>query len=169
LIYSALCFLFYKIKADFCMSSKLTFKKLGGAKLDSLPKGVCVKVDSLRESSPRYDNLEEWCANPANELVCRGGRVFVTDQSSRSKHVFSYRGSPWANPFKLSEFSLEESLAKYEEHLEKLLEDPKMLALFLLLREKSELGCFCGSKDRCHRDVILFFLKKRLTASSGLS
>jgi len=116
-----------------------------------LPVGVCVKVASLR---PRYDNLKVWCATAGNVLVTRNGRVFV-NQSNGEKVVFAYPSSRWANPFKLSEYSLDQCLLKFEEHLDTMLKDHATREEFLKLREVKEIGCFCGPKDRCHRDVIL--------------
>lgn len=122
------------------------------------PKGVCVKVNELR---PRgYNNLKEWCVHPENILVTRHGRVFITDNGQKT--IFTYKGSEWANPFKVggcSKYSLDESLRLFEIHLDRLLEDDQCLQRFLLLRHAHELGCFCKSGDKCHRDIILKKLK----------
>src|SRR5437016_2380749 len=106
--------------------------------VSQLPKGVCVKVGSLR---PRYKHLKHWSSTPGNVLITRYGRVFITENDK--KEVFSYKGSEWANPFKLSEYTLEESLQLYEEHLNKLLMNEKCLQRFLQLRNVKEIGCFC--------------------------
>ena len=44
-----------------------------------LPKGVCVKVKSLR---PRFDNLREWNNTDDHILVTRRGRVFIDRKTS---------------------------------------------------------------------------------------
>lgn len=111
------------------------------------PIGVCVKVTFLR---PRYNNLQEWCAQDGNILVTRNGRVTIGKD-----HVYVYNGSPWANPYKLSQYTLEESLSKYEEYLNQLLLQKETLQNFLKLRFAKEIGCFCEPNSKCHRDVIL--------------
>jgi hypothetical protein len=126
-----------------------------------LPKGVCVKANYLR---PRYNNLKEWCAHNDHLLVTRRGRIFITKKGPNGtiKEVFTYPESQWANPFKLSKYSLEKSLALYEKHLESKLQDPKVLKQFLELAKLTEIGCFCDPGSPCHRDVILKKLKEKL-------
>ena len=120
------------------------------------PIGVCVKITALR---PRYQNLKQWCSVTENVLVTRHGRVFIHENGT--KYIFTYKGE-WANPFKLSEYTLDESLERYASYLDELLKDPQCLQRFLLLRQANEIGCFCGTNDRCHRDIILKKLKELL-------
>lgn len=117
-----------------------------------VPVGVSVKVSHIR---PEYDSLEEWCRDPANVLVTRRGRIFITDRISRTKRIFHYPESEWANPFKLSDHSLEESLKLYSVHLDQLLRNTECMQRFLELRQARRLGCFCEPGEPCHRDVIL--------------
>ncbi|KAI9324787.1 hypothetical protein DFJ73DRAFT_871489 [Zopfochytrium polystomum] len=89
-----------------------------------LPRGVCVKVAHLR---PRFDNLQAWRSHPGHVLVTRAGRIFITDPETRKSRPYVYEASPWANPFKLSQYSLQESLRRFRAHLEELLKDPGTL------------------------------------------
>ena len=127
----------------------------------SLPKGVSVKVKFLR---PRgYDNLREWMSND-RILVTRHGRIFI------DKEIFHYPASCWANPYKVGtktdQYSLEESLKKYEDYLRYLLEDSEnyedYLHEFLTLQYAKEIGCFCDEGQPCHRNIILKLLKEKL-------
>jgi hypothetical protein len=104
------------------------------------PKGVCVKVIELRRE---YDNLEEWMADPENVLVTRHGRVFIKEKNGEKK-IFHYKGSKWANPFKLSAYTLDESLTKYEVYLDLLLREKEAREEFLLLLKAKRIGCFVG-------------------------
>ncbi len=124
----------------------------------SMPVGVCVKVASLR---PRYDNLAEYLADERNVLVCRRGRIWIS-QGSGMRSIFHWPDSPFCNPFKVSDqLSLSECLARYRLHLAQLLEsDPAIKAEFLKLRSAATIGCFCDEGVPCHRDVILEFLEK---------
>ena len=119
-------------------------------KVAKLPTGVCVKVASLR---PRYSDLEQWCKNPRHTLVTRHGRVFIG--KGDKKRVFSYPSSDWANPFKVKEHGLEKSLELFDEYLTKKISDLAELKTFLQLCQYDEIGCFCESGAKCHRDVIL--------------
>src|SRR3989304_9746453 len=100
-----------------------------------LPVGVCVKVDNLR---PQFSDLEAWLKDKRHALVCRGGRVFIG--SGATKHVFYYPTSEFANPFKVKEYGLDKSLQLFEEHLDKLLEEPGFKSRFLGLADFEELG-----------------------------
>lgn len=153
-----------KIKINSTKSGKNPYIRLfnkiiqnlkGTTRPSTLPKGVCVKVSSLR---PRYSDLEHWLQDPKHTLVTRHGRVFIG--SGEAKHVFPYKGSEWANPFTVKEYGLDESLRLYEEYLTKKLGDPKMLKKFKELKEFEEIGCFCDPGDNCHRDVILKKLRE---------
>lgn len=130
--------------------------------MPELPKGVCVKSEILR---PRYDNLEEWAQNPRHVLVTRKGRVFVGRGEKR--HVFAYKQSPWANPFSLKEYSLDESLELYKQHLESLLKEKHNGDAFLKLRDAEEIGCFCKPTEQCHRNVILHKLVELISEESN--
>ena len=117
----------------------------------SCPRGVCVKVSSLR---PRYKSLKDWKeASTTHVLVTRRGRIFL-DKTT----VYAYPSSPWANPFVVGKgkFSLEESLREFEKHLNKLLNDNDQLKAFVeMMSNATEIGCFCESGKKCHRDILI--------------
>lgn len=132
------------------------------------PRPVCLKVVELRKRGTA--DLREHLADPANVHICRRGRVFIG--SGSAKHVFIYPQSPWANPYKVGvkpgEYSLEESLRLYEEHLDDLLRDPKRRIAFWKLGDAKTIGCFCALGQPCHRDVVLSRLRSELvTRDSG--
>jgi hypothetical protein len=114
------------------------------------PRGVCVKVASLR---PRHNNLKEWVeASPKHVLVTRRGRVFL-DRTT----VYQYPESEWANPFPVGKkHTLDQSLRLFEAHLATLLEDPEKKARFVdMMSGAEEIGCFCAPGARCHRDILI--------------
>ena len=122
-----------------------------------LPVRCCIKVDSLR---PKYNNLKEWLSDPKHVLVIRRGRVFIKEAAGSEPRVFTYAQSEWANPFPLKQYSLKESLQRYDAHLQKLLEDEGTRKRFLKLQDADCLGCFCEPDHPCHVDIILQKLKQ---------
>lgn len=131
----------------------------------SLPKPVCVKVESLRKRG--YPDLRAWIQNDPKRhlLVTRRGRVFVTTRSSSNppkKEVFTYPASEWANPYPVGKrFSLPDSLNLYSDHLDRLLRDPTVRRRFLSqLIQGTEIGCFCLDPKECHTRIILEKLQK---------
>ena len=132
----------------------------------NIPSGVCVKVRHLRLRG--YENLQQWSAMKGHVMVTRHGRVFIMDPCTKKRSVFAYKGSPWANPFKLKHYSLEESLSLFGQHLNRLLDEEERLAEFKqLMSEATELGCFCDPGSKCHRDVLIS--KMRTLASHDCS
>lgn len=119
----------------------------------NFPIGVCVKVDELR---PKYKNLKEWCNTPGNILITRHGRVCIVEDGK--KQVFIYPASEWQNSFRVDDYGLDECLKLYEQHLSEYLKDKKRLDRFKLLLNAKEIGCFCRSGAKCHRDIVLKFL-----------
>lgn len=66
------------------------------------------------------------------------------------------RPSRWGNPYKLNEYTLEESLKAYKYWLgHKLIHEPH----FLDPLKGYNLGCFCKEGEPCHGDIILEFLE----------
>ena len=101
----------------------------------------------------------QWYHTDGNVLITRHGRVFVK-KANGEKHIFAYPQSPWANPFKLSQYSMAESLKRYDAYLEEKLKNKKTLEEFLKLKNAKEIGCFCAPNSQCHRNVILQKLEK---------
>lgn len=124
----------------------------------TFPRGVCVKATSLR---PQYSDLEHFLSNKKNVLVCRRGRVWITNRETGEKHIFSWPDSPWANPYKVGdEYTLEEALVLYETRLNALLSDAQKRNEFMRLLQAENIGCFCAEEARCHRDVIVAKLRE---------
>lgn len=87
----------------------------------------------------------------------------------RKKHFYDYswkenpnaiyvgRPSRWGNPYKVGEYTLEQSLRLYRVWLRaKLFNNPKFLDP---LRGK-DLVCFCPLDQKCHADILLEFANK---------
>lgn len=95
-----------------------------------LPYWQCIKVKQLRKIRKDMD-LEKWLNIDNNLYVGRRGRIFIDG------NIFHYKESKWANPYKLSDYLLKESLELYEKYvLENLYDD-----LFEL--NGKNIGCFC--------------------------
>jgi len=103
----------------------------------------CVKVAELRKVHDDDIDLEQWMDMPNNLYVGRNGRVFIDG------NIFTYKGSKWANPFKLKDYSLEKSLELYEKHINK-----KLINQIGELEGKT-LGCFCLQTGNCHAKVLV--------------
>ena len=108
------------------------------------PTTQCIKVDCLRKkyNDPNI-NLKKWMEMENNLYVGRHGRIFI------NKEIFHYPASKWQNPYKVSEYSLGESLDLYEEHIRKnLVPDLQELS-------GKSLGCFCDQSNPCHTQVLV--------------
>ena len=110
-------------------------------------KAICIKVDSLRKQG--YENLEEWMKDPNHLYVGRRGRIFITDPETKERHIFHYKDSKWANPFKIDkEHTAEEVVGKYKEYLV----ESGLINEIQELKGKV-LGCFCKSAP-CHAHLL---------------
>lgn len=123
---------------------------------NQLPKRQCVAVAELRKHG--YTDLNQWINTPGNVLATRRGRIFI------DKVIFHYPESEWANPFKV-EFEDQRLIVlhQYEVYLRQLLEtsrerSPEILNRFRALKNAKEIGCFCKPNERCHVEVILYYL-----------
>lgn len=74
--------------------------------------------------------------------------------------VVVHRPSKWGNPFKLKEFSREESMKRYRYWLTHHKDGLKLLASIEELRGKN-LACFCKLDVACHGDILLEFANKQ--------
>lgn len=112
----------------------------------------CVKVASLRkETGDKEMTMEKWIEDPNNVYVGRPGRIFIG--TGDEKRIFHYKGSKFANPYKVGtkdgEYTLEESLKLYQTYLK----DKKLLKDIGELKGKN-LGCFCDQKGKCHAKIL---------------
>lgn len=129
------------------VKNKITVKRK--IETPKLSQHVCVKVSSLRKLSPPYDNLEEWMEGKNNIYVGRHGRIFITGKDGK-KRVFVYKGSKWANPYKVKgDMTLKHSLELYRKHL-----DDKGLIKDIAELKGKNLGCFCANDQPCHAKIL---------------
>jgi len=112
---------------------------------------ICIKVKNLREHG--YSDLREWMDDEDNVYVGRRGRIFI--HTNGKKEIFHYKGSKWQNPFKLKDYSLEESLEKFEEYIRNsdIIDDISEL-------EGKTLGCFCDQSKGCHAKILVKLLNE---------
>lgn len=116
------------------------------------PKRQCVKVDRLRKKYGQDTNFSKWLEEDLTLYAGRYGRVFI------DKEVFPYKGSKWANPFKVKGDTLEGSLAKYREYVES---NPELMAALPELSGKY-LGCWCFEENQCHTGVLIDLFKQHV-------
>lgn len=99
------------------------------------------------------------CANkgmPDGKVV--NIKTLKSDWRRDSSYVYIGRGSSFGNPFPLSSYSREESIAKYEKYFKEKLKNIDFRDEVLQLQGKT-LVCFCKPLA-CHGDVILNWLKR---------
>ncbi len=127
---------------------KLLGKTVFENKISEIPTTQCIKVDQLRKKYGRDIDLEKWLKIENNLYTGRHGRIFI------NKEIFHYPASKWANPYKISEYSLAESLRLYEEHIRS-----NLLNSLSELSGKT-LGCFCDQANPCHAQVLVKLYKE---------
>eukprot|EP00668_Euglena_longa_P015812 GGOE01019972.1.p1 GENE.GGOE01019972.1~~GGOE01019972.1.p1 ORF type:complete len:192 (-),score=35.34 GGOE01019972.1:271-765(-) len=121
----------------------------------------CLKVAVLRQKYGPGMTLEAWMKNPAHLYIGRQGRVWITHPVTRARHIFHYRASKWANPFKVGkkagEYSLPVSLKRYREYVLQgsLVKDLPEL-------QGRVLGCFCDQTVGCHAVVLAQLYRERV-------
>lgn len=116
---------------------------------------VSVRVEDIR---PRYQDLQQWCEDPNNVYIGRGGIVFVTGVDG--KQVRYPPASLWANPFKIGE----DIIGRYREYILNRMRNGEITAADLENLRGKTLGCWCkiGGQDiPCHGDVLLELLGVR--------
>lgn len=101
--------------------------------MDTPPTRRCIRVAELR---PEYDTLVDWLLTPNHIYIGRFNRV------KGAAH------SPWANPYPLSKYTVDESLALYKQHVINRELDVSTLGGLVL-------GCWCPPNARCHADVLI--------------
>ncbi len=67
------------------------------------------------------------------------------------------KASPYANPYKLKDYSRDESLRLYEQHIR----NTAMLWDGLLELKGKVLGCWCDKDMPCHGHVLLKLIKEK--------
>jgi hypothetical protein len=108
----------------------------------------CIKIDNLRKHG--YTDLRDWMSKDNNVYVGRRGRVFIT-QPDKSKEIFVYSGSKFANIYKIDkDGTVEEVCKKYRDYI---LNTPELLNSLIELKGKN-LGCFCNQDNECHAKIL---------------
>lgn len=116
-------------------------------------KVVNVKVKHIR---PKYKNLKEWCADPKNVYIGRGGIVFIEGKDGK-KRRYPPDDSLFANPFKVGD-NRESAIEKYRRHIQEKLSSEEITNEDLDNLRGKNLGCWC-KPDGCHGDVLLEILE----------
>lgn len=99
---------------------------------------INVKVKNLRALG--YNSLEDWLRDPNHVYI---GRY--------CKFIKGARGSKWANPYSLTQYSRKESLELYEKWVQK--------TELIKELEGKILGCWC-KPEACHGDILIKLLKE---------
>ena len=115
-----------------------------------IPKTECIAVAELRKIYGKEIDLEKWMEMEKNLYTGRKGRIFI------NKEIFHYLGSKWANPYKVPEYKLEDSLRLYEEYVRS---RPDLIESLKELEGKT-LGCFCKQTEPCHAKVLVKLFKE---------
>lgn len=124
--------------------------------MNSMTTVVNVKVKYIR---PQYKNLKEWCEDPSNVYIGRGGIVFVSSNGGESKRRYPPRGSIFANPFKVGrDGSVDEILVLYKKYITKKIKNGEVTQDDLEGLRGKRLGCWCRPEQKCHGDVLLELL-----------
>jgi hypothetical protein len=110
----------------------------------NLPHRVCIKKSELIKRG--CTDFEDWSRNPKHLYIGRNMSFYV-----KGAHA-----SKWCNPFKLTDYTSEESLSRYRQHI-------LLSSLNYQLSELSsysEIGCWCLPGEPCHGNVLLDLLDK---------
>lgn len=107
---------------------------------EQVPIRVCIKKKELIKRG--YLDFEQWNSDPNHLYVGR----------NMSFYVKGALGSPYQNPYKLSEYTRDESLKTYKTYVS--LRADLMETLHTILNYK-EIGCWCLPGERCHGDVLI--------------
>lgn len=110
---------------------------------------VNIKVTNIR---PKYQNLNEWINEPNNVYIGRKGVVFIDGKR------FPPTDSIWCNPYKISKYSRDEAIEKYEKYITDKIKTEHLEEEFIKLKGKT-LGCWC-KPEKCHGDVLVKILNK---------
>jgi hypothetical protein len=121
---------------------------------DHETKVVNVKVKYLR---PRYNDLKEWCEDPNNVYIGRGGIVFVEIDGRKVRYPPQ---SKWHNPYKLKDHG-DQTLPLFEQYIRSV----PFLDEIEELRGKN-LGCWCVEPGKpeiqCHGHILVRILNERI-------
>lgn len=108
----------------------------------NLPKVVNVRKAELVKLG--YQSFLDWAADPTHVYI---GRCM-------ERYVPGTTASKWGNPFPLKQYTLEESLSRYEAHVRS---SPELMASLPELLAATEIGCWCHPSP-CHGNVLVRLL-----------
>jgi hypothetical protein len=111
------------------------------------PARVCIKKRELINRG--YKDFEEWKADPNHLYIGRNMNFYVKGTTA----------SIYCNPYKLSEYSLEEALSLYKIHIES---SEALMDNIHTVLEYEEIGCWCLPGERCHGDVLIDIALERV-------
>jgi hypothetical protein len=109
-----------------------------------VPKVVSVRKAALRAAG--HEDFLDWLATPGHVYIGRNMAFYVRGADA----------SKWRNPYTLKKYTLEDSLARYEE----LIRGGPLWDQLGELREVAELGCWCAPGP-CHGNVLQKLLRER--------
>ncbi|KAJ3192711.1 hypothetical protein HK101_006100 [Irineochytrium annulatum] len=124
---------------------------------------VNVKVQFLRTGASgkggrRYDSLKEWCDDPQNVYIGRGGVILFDVEGNGKKRRYPYKNSVLHNPFKVGPGKNRDKVCDlYRDYLLEKLEAEGEDGVFhraLADAKGKALGCWC-KPERCHGDEIV--------------
>lgn len=115
----------------------------------SVPRVINVRKAELCQRG--YGSFLDWAANPKNLYIGR----------SMQQYVPGTVGSKWGNPFPLKQYTLEESLQKYELHVRN---SKDLWGALEELDGLEEIGCWCAPAP-CHGNVLQRLLAEKLSAA----
>ena len=124
-------------------------------------KVVNVKVKHIR---PKYHDLKEWCEDPKNVYIARGGIVFITGDDGK-KRRYPPHDSIFANPYKVGD-DRESAIEKYRRHIHEKIDSGEIMQNDLDSLRGKNLGCWC-KPDACHGDVLLEILEEASSAKAS--
>lgn len=112
------------------------------------PTLINVKIKYLRGKG--FESFAQWQNKPDSLYIGRNMNFYVQGALQ----------SVWHNPFTLKQYSIEESLQKYEEKI-------RNSDLYDRLHELNgkELGCWCQGEHACHGDILIKLFNEKYNAN----
>lgn len=144
------------IDLSIAIPSENLFEDIPDWRLSPLPNQTRVVNVEVKYIRPQYNNLKEWCEDPNNIYIGRGGIVFVEIDGQKVRYLPQ---SIWHNPYKIKEYG-DQTLQLFEQYIRNV----PFLDRIEELRGKN-LGC-CGVDSdnpeiRYHGHILIQILNER--------